>query len=151
MFQFRTLILLTAAFFLFQSSGPSSALAASRTVPAKSAVLSNDYASALAAADRFLQAWQTGDAETGLVLLTGHARKAVTRERIEAFFSTSAPAAYEIARGKPVRRDRFEFPVMLLGCSSTSSDAKNGRLHRRFSSIAVLRTGNNDWAIDKLP
>ncbi|MGA8764301.1 MAG: hypothetical protein WB562_15650 [Candidatus Sulfotelmatobacter sp.] len=149
MFRYQALVLLAASFAVFQSSNRV-ALAASKTAPAKSAALSTDYLSALAAADRFLQAWQTGDAENGLVLLTGHAKKNFSREDLEAFFSASAPAAYEITRGKPLRRGRYEFPVRLLGCSSPASPAKAGHT-RRLSSIVVLRTGNNDWAIDKLP
>jgi hypothetical protein len=151
MFRSQAFVLLSVAFFLFQFSKPLSVLAASRTVPAKSAALGADYASALATADRFLQAWQTGDAENGLALLTGHAREKVSREDLEAFFSAPTPAAYEINRGKPLRRGRYEFPVMLLGRSSPASGAGNGHLRRCFSSIVVLHTGNNDWAIDKLP
>lgn len=142
--------MLAAFLVVFQFSGPL-ALAAPRTVPAKSAALGSDYASALATADRFLQAWQAGDAENGLVLLTSHAREKVSRDEIEAFFSASAPAAYEIAHGKPLRRGRYEFPVMLLGSPSPASPPKDRHVHRRFSNIVVLRTGNNDWAIDTLP
>jgi hypothetical protein len=126
-------------------------LAASRTAAPKSDGLATDYASALAAADRFLQAWQAGDAENGIVLLTGHAKQRVSREDLEAFFSASAPVAYEITRGKSPRRGRYEFPVMLLDSSSSESASKNSRLHRRFSNIIVLKTSNRDWAIDKLP
>ncbi|MGA7905926.1 MAG: hypothetical protein WCA16_00870 [Candidatus Sulfotelmatobacter sp.] len=120
-------------------------------MPAKSAILGTDYASALAAADRFLQAWQTGDIENGMVLLTGHAKQKISTSDLETFFSASAPEAYEITRGKPLRGGRYEFPVMLLGPSSAVAGAKAGHLHRRFSSLIVLHNGNNDWAIDKLP
>lgn len=117
MIRFQVFVLVGASFLLSQFSKPI-ASAASRTVPAKSAALGTDYASALATADRFLQAWQTGDAENGMVLLTGHAKEKVSREDLEAFFSASAPAAYEIARGKPLRRGRYEFPVVLLDPAS---------------------------------
>ncbi|HEY1658961.1 MAG TPA: hypothetical protein VGG14_11485 [Candidatus Sulfotelmatobacter sp.] len=103
-----------------------------------------DYLSALSAADHFLQAWQAGDTENGMSLLTSHAKKAVTTEIVEEFFSNEPPAAYEIEHGKVLSRGRYEFPVVLM-------TAKHNRIHRQFSSIIVLDTGGNDWAIDKLP
>ena len=151
MFRPRALALLATFFFLVQLSEPSSVLAASRTAPPKSGDLGADYASALATADRFLQAWQAGDAENGMVLLTGHAKRKVSREDLEIFFSESAPAAYEITRGREIHRGHYEFPVMLLSSSFSLSASQNNRLHRRFSSVVVLKTGNSDWAIDKLP
>ena len=151
MFRCHALALLAVTSFWLQLSEPSFVLAASRTAPLKSDGLATDYASALAAADRFLQAWQAGDTENGMVLLTGHAKQKVSREDLEAFFSASAPVAYEITRGKSLRRGCYEFPVMLLDSSSPESASKNSRLRRRFSNIIVLKTGNRDWAIDKLP
>jgi hypothetical protein len=117
--------------------------AATRSVQAKSTI---GYASALAAADRFLQSWQTGDVETGMVLLTSDAKEKITRNAIEDFFTSAAPSAYEITRGRKLRRGCYEFPVVLLQYSS-----KNSRGRRRLSTIVVLDTGNNDWAVDKLP
>jgi hypothetical protein len=150
MFRSQIVLLLAACVvvFVFQLSKPLSLSAAPRTAPAKSVRPTTDYACALATVDRFLQAWQ---AENGLVLLTGRAKERVSREEIEAFFSASAPAAYEIARGKPLRPGRYEFPVMLLGSPFPASTSKERHVRRRFSNIVVLRTGNNDWAIDKLP
>ena len=128
---------------------PPRLVAASRTAAPRTVIASADYASALAAADRFLQAWQSGDMENGIILLTTHARTEISHDDLQTLFSSSAPAAYEINHGKPLRRGRYEFPVMLF--ANSSSPAGTARLHRRFSSIVVLRTGNNDWAIDKLP
>ncbi len=99
---------------------------------------------ALAAADRFLQAWQGGDIETGLVMLTAQAKNGTSHDEIEHVFFTSTPSAYEIDRGKLLRRGRYEFPIVLMGVS-----AKKPR--RRFARIVVLNTGHNDWAVDKLP
>jgi hypothetical protein len=66
---------------------------------------------------------------------------------VEKFFSTSGPSAYEVGRGKPLKRGRYEFPVVLM-----SGAGKDGRTRRlRFSSIIVVNTGNNEWAVDKLP
>lgn len=111
----------------------------------RAAALDAGYLSALGVADHFLQAWQSGDAESGMVLLTTHAKEATTTEVVARFFSNPAPAAYEIGRGKLLKPGRYEFPVVLVDASTKA------RARRRFSSIVVLRTGENDWAVDKLP
>jgi hypothetical protein len=104
------------------------------------------YVQALAAANHLLQAWESGDAENGMALLTNHAKEAANPNVVEKFFSNSGLSAYEISRGKLLKRGRYEFPVVLVGAVS-----KNVRTRRRFSSIVVVNTGNNDWAVDKLP
>jgi hypothetical protein len=104
------------------------------------------YVSALAAADHLLQAWQSGDVENGMALLSTHAKEAATTDVVEGFFSNAGASAYEIARGKLVRRGRYEFPVVLIAGTS-----KSAHLRRRFSSIVVVNAGNNEWAVDKLP
>lgn len=109
-----------------------------------SSSLQPDYPFALSAADHFLQAWQSGDAENGVALLTTHAKKTLTTEFLEKFFAGEAPSAFEIGHGKILRIGRYEFPVVLI-------TGKNSRTHRKFSSIIVLNTGGNDWAVDKLP
>jgi hypothetical protein len=116
---------------------------AAKTRPAPA--LDPGYVPALAAADHFLQAWQSGDIENGMALLTSHAKKKATPEILERFFSNPGPSAYEIGRGKLLKRGRYEFPVSLV-----SGTSKNSRT-RHFSSIVVVNTGNNDWAVDKLP
>jgi len=110
-----------------------------------SAQLGADYVSALATADRFLQAWQAGDAENGMALLTSHAKEKATSEVLDEFFSNPGANAYEINHGKQLRGGRYEFPVVMI------SGGPNRHAHRRFSTIVVIHTGNNDWAIDKLP
>lgn len=117
---------------------------AAKTRPASA--LDSGYVSALATADHFLQAWQSGDVENGMVLLSSHAKETATTDVVERFFSNPGPSAYEIERGKAVKRGRYEFPVVLVRVT-----AKNGRARRRFTSIVVVNTGNNDWAVDKLP
>ncbi|MBZ5682051.1 MAG: hypothetical protein LAO24_18285 [Acidobacteriia bacterium] len=104
------------------------------------------YLFALATADHYLQAWQSGDVETGMALLTNHAKEKVTTDILEDVFSAPGPLAYEIGRGKMLRHGRYEFPVVLVGPALGSKRAR-----RRFSQIVVLNTGNNDWTIDKLP
>ena len=117
---------------------------AAKTNP--TAALDPGYVPALAAADRLLQAWQSGDPESGLVLLTTHAKQAATTEAVERFFSDPGSSAYEIVHGKLLKPGRYEFPVVLV-----LGGAKNSHPRRRFSSIIVVNTGNHDWAVDKLP
>lgn len=106
--------------------------------------LDAEYASALAVADHFLQAWQTGDAENGIAMLTEHAKKGMNPDDLDKFFSASNPSAYEIDRGKAIRRGRYEFPIVLVNRTAN-------RLRRKFSTIVIVNTSNNDWAVDKLP
>ena len=117
-----------------------------KTRPAPALDLS--YVSALAAADHFLQTWQSGDLEGGIALLTSHAKESSTAAVIESFFSNPGASAYEVNHGKLVKPDRYEFPVVLI---RSGSDAKKNRIRRSFSSVVVVNTGNNDWAVDKLP
>jgi hypothetical protein len=104
--------------------------------------------SALAVADHFLQAWQAGDVENGMVLLSTRAKDSATAEAVKAFFSDPETLAYEITRGKLLKRDRYEFSVIFL---TRSDGSKNTHARRRFASIVVVNTGNNDWLVDKLP
>ena len=127
-------------FLLLQFSTPLSVAAASKRAP------DPGYVPALAAADHFLQAWQSGDVESGTALLSSHAKEAVTTEGVEAFFSEPVPGGYEIERGKLLKHGRYEFPVVLV-----TETTKGTRPRRHFSSIIVVNTGNNDWAVDKLP
>jgi hypothetical protein len=106
-----------------------------------------DYIPALATANRFLQAWQTQDHEAGLLMLTDAAKQHSSEDRMDAFFSSGADAAYEIARGKKVRTGRYTFPVTLF--PSHSGTARYERPQK--SEILVVRTGKDEWAIDRLP
>ena len=120
---------------------------AANTRPARSAdraLLDSGYVPALAAADHFLQAWQAGDTENGLALLTSSAKQEATAERMERFFS-APPSAYEIGRGKLVKHGRYEFPLALV------SGTKKNRVRRRLCNLVIVNTANNDWAVDKLP
>jgi hypothetical protein len=98
---------------------------------------------ALATANRFLHAWQTGDLETGLVLLSDRVRHAQDPEKFEQFFSGETDRAFEIARGHVVH-GRYHLGLVLV-------TNEGNRSRRRFSEIIVVNTGKNDWAIDKLP
>ena len=129
------------ALILFLTLAVVSPLAA-KTRPAPT--LDSGYVPALAAADRFLQAWHSGDVESGVVLLSAHAKEKVTTDVVDKFFSNPGPSAYEIARGKLLKRGRYEFPVVLVSVSK-------GHARRKFSSIVIVDTGKNDWAVDTLP
>jgi hypothetical protein len=110
-------------------------------------VSDSGYASALAAANRFLQAWQNQDHETGLLMLTDIAKQNSTEDRMELFFSSGRDAAYEIARGKKLKAGRYAFPVALF---ASYSDA-NKPCRPQRSEVVVVRGGKDEWAIDKLP
>jgi hypothetical protein len=104
----------------------------------------SSYGSALAAANRFLHAWQTEDHETGIMMLTDSARQNVSPDKLQTFFSPEGDAAYEIEHGKRVNSAAYAFPVVLFGASGTPS-----RPHA--CTVVVTRSGKNEWAIDKLP
>jgi hypothetical protein len=105
------------------------------------------YASALAAANRFLQAWQNQDHETGLLMLTDIAKQKSSEDRLEAFFASGHDAAYEIARGRKLKTGCYAFPVALFTSLPDSASA----VRPQKSQIVVVRAGNDEWAIDKLP
>jgi hypothetical protein len=119
------------------------------------------YVSALATANRFLNAWQTADLESGTLLLSDTVRHSQSAERVEQFFSKSSSSAsaaanssaansassndraFEIAHGRG-HAGRFTFPVVFV---------TPGKRHvtRRFSEVVIIDTGKNDWVVDKLP
>jgi hypothetical protein len=109
-----------------------------------SAYSDSSYSSALAAANRFLHAWQTQDHETGIMMLTDSARQHASRERLQDFFSPGPEAAFEILRGKRLNSAEYVFPAVLFGFSKASA-----RPH--ICRILVVQSGKDDWAVDKLP
>ena len=102
------------------------------------------YVPALAAANRFLLAWQTQDREAGIMMLTDGARQHASQDKLEQFFSAGPQAAFEIQRGKRMKNGAYVFPVTLFGLSETS-----GAPHA--CAIVITRAGKGDWAVDKLP
>ena len=56
--------------------------------------------------------------------------------------------SYEIGQGKKVKFGTYSFPVTLF-VIGTAKAAKP--IRPRVSQIVVVRTGIDDWAIDKLP
>jgi hypothetical protein len=108
-------------------------------------VVDRDYVSALATANRFLAAWQAQDQENGLVMLTDAAKEQVSEDRLDEFFSPGVDAAYEISRGKKMDSGRYVFPVTLL------EPGTGHRARPRVSQMIVVRSGQDDWAVDRLP
>jgi hypothetical protein len=123
--------------------------AATRTHAAKDTAPSDpSYVFALAAANHFMHAWQTGDLENGMILLGDGIRHTQNADKLEQFFSNSKDndndRAFEITRGHG-HDGRYTFPVVLVTLRSSS------RLTRKFSEITLVETGKNDWVVDKLP
>ncbi|HEY1264681.1 MAG TPA: hypothetical protein VGF06_14230 [Terriglobales bacterium] len=114
-----------------------------KSKPRRSLSSDPDYVSALGTANRFLQAWQTRDHESGLLLLSDNAKNHTSVERLEGYFSPDAtlPRAYQISRGKKLGPGRYSFPVALFERAG----------HTRNSQIIVVHTGGNDWAVERLP
>jgi hypothetical protein len=133
-------------FFLFLLFASGAAAGKSKT---SSHVLSREYVEALAAANRFLHTWQSQDHEGGLLMLSDEAKRRTSEDRLEKFFSkpSNIIEAYEIGHAKTFKGRRYIFPVTLFEVV----DGK--RVRPRYSQVVVIRTGTgeDDWAIDRLP
>ena len=103
-----------------------------------------EYGSALAAANRFLHAWQTQDHETGIMMLTDSARQHASRDQLQDFFSTGPDAAFEIRRGKRLSTAEYAFPVVLFDAASAGN-------HPHVCKIIIVKADKDDWAVDRLP
>ena len=116
----------------------------SRTVRHPSRTTSDPtYSAALAAANRFLHAWQIQDHEAGILMLADSGRQGASPESLQAFFSPGPDAAYEIAHGQKLKAGEYEFPLVLFGSSPDP--------HPRWCKLFIVRTGKSDWAVKKLP
>ena len=121
------------------------ALARSKPKRPAAPVPDSAYVAALAAANHFLRAWQTGDLESGLLLLTDTARQSSNEDTLRDYFSATQLRGFEVHRGKPLRTGRYAFPVVLLETTGSRPP------RRRYSEIIVTVTGDHDLAVDKLP
>jgi hypothetical protein len=103
------------------------------------------YVFALAAANHFLHAWQTGDLESGMVLLSDGLRHSQNADQMEDFFSNAKTKirSLEITRGRG-NPGRYTFPIVLV-------TARGHHISRKFSEITLIEAGKNDWLVDKLP
>ena len=121
--------------------------AMARTRP-RPVAFDRDYSSALATADRFLHAWQTQDAESGILLLSDRARQRTEETRVHDFFFAERGGSFEIGRGRKLAVGRYEFPVALF-----ASDAARTRDASRPKTVflIVVKVNHDDWAVDQLP
>ena len=103
------------------------------------------YVFALAAANHFLHAWQTGDLESGMVLLSDGLRHSQNADQMEDFFSNAKTKirSFEITVGHG-HPGRYTFPIVLV-------TPKGNHITRKFSEITLIEAGKNDWVVDKLP
>ena len=99
--------------------------------------------SALAAANRFLHAWQNQDHETGIVMLADTARQHASPESLQSFFSPGPDAAYEIAHGQRLKAGEYAFPLVLFGSAEGPRP--------RYCKLLVVHAGKDDWAVERLP
>lgn len=142
----RTLISRIATALLLIVFLTSLSFAKSKIIPR----VDSDYVLALGTANDFLRAWQTQDREAGILLLTDRLKQRTSEEALGNFFSRTAckSQSFEIARGKKLAPGRYRFPVSLFQQPASS----NSRWTRpQTSSLVVVRTGGNEWSVDKLP
>ena len=77
------------------------------------------------------------------MMMSDHARQLVSPEQVQQFFSPDANAAFEIEHGTRRKSGAYAFPVVLFGASPAH------RVH--FGEIVIVRSGKNDWAVERLP
>jgi hypothetical protein len=109
------------------------------------------YSSALAAANRFLHAWQNEDHEAGIVMLADSARQNLSQDSLQTFFSPGPDAAYEIAHGQRLKAGEYAFPLVLFSSWERKAEGKAEIKGPRHCKLVVIRDGKSDWAVEKLP
>jgi len=119
---------------------------AARTRP--TSPLDPDYIAALTVANNFLHAWQTHDAETGILLLSDPLREHSSTDAVSLFFSARQQQTYEIARGRRLSLGRYQFPVTLW---QAPNSGVNPRPKPRATTLILTLTPKDDWLVDNLP
>lgn len=109
----------------------------------KNKTADSGYVVALATANRFLSAWQSGDLETGMLLLSDQARRSQTADSLEKVFARESNRAFEISSGK-CDHGTCRFPIVML-----SGDGSHVR--RNFSQLILINAGKHDWVVNKFP
>jgi hypothetical protein len=105
----------------------------------------SNYIAALATANHFLATWRDNDQAAAMPWITNRAKQQSTEEGVDKLFSGSSTRAFEISPGRLVRQGRYQFSIVLL------QNDDSGHTRRRFTQLIITNTGNNDWAVDKLP
>jgi len=124
-------------------------LAAPASARSKSPVptVDPDYIYALATANHFLQAWQTQDEETAILLLSDQLKQRSPETLLDGLITNSSrPQSFEIGRGKKLAPGRYQFPIALF-----QSPDKTKWTRPQSAALVVVKSGKNEWAIDKLP
>lgn len=124
-------------------------LAAPASARSKSPVptVDPDYIYALATANHFLQAWQTQDEETAILLLSDQLKQRSPETLLDGLITNSSrPQSFEIGRGKKLAPGRYQFPIALF-----PSPDKTKWTRPQSAALVVVKSGKNEWAIDKLP
>jgi hypothetical protein len=103
------------------------------------------YVSALAVANHFLRAWQTGDIETGIMLMSDTARHQCSEDRLRDYFAAPMQRGFEIGRGSKVRTGRYSFAIAMV------EETEDHRIRRKASTIVITSTGKQDRTVDTLP
>jgi hypothetical protein len=119
----------------------------STPLPTPPTSINREYVSALSVANRFLQAWQGGDQEAALLLLSDAAKHQVSQEQLERMLSSSDSAfrAYQISRGKKLGATRYAFPVTLIDAGQQRT------LPHVHGSRIIVNLAGKEWAVDRLP
>jgi hypothetical protein len=114
--------------------------AAKKPVPA----VDNDYIFALRAANHLMQAWQTGDLEAGVVMLTDAAKQDISEAQLDEFFAADKQGTrgFELSHGKKLEAGKYDFPLTLFDGRGKTP---------RIAHLIVIKESKNEWVIDRLP
>jgi hypothetical protein len=114
--------------------------AARKPVPA----VDNDYIFALSAANHLLDAWQTGDLEAGVVMLTDAAKQNISESQLDEFFAgdKQGTRGFELLHGRKLEAGKYDFPLALFEGKGKPP---------RISHLVVIKESKNEWVIDRLP
>jgi len=84
---------------------------------------------------------------SSILLLSDRLKQHIVETTLDSHLNSKAkPQSFEIGRGKKLRSDRYQFPIALFPAPS------NVRTMRpQMATLLVIKTGKNEWAIDKLP
>ena len=76
-------------------------------------------------------------------MLTDAARQHMSADKLQAFFSPSEHAAFEIQRGRRLNGGEYVFPVVLFGASQNSQPYS--------CRLVIIHSGKDEWTVNRLP